>query len=321
MKRYLEAIFFGVLAAVVLIAAFGVFPKQGVQSSGSGGEDLVAIEGATAAIEKMVEAWERPPQPQTVVEQQMIKPPEVEVLTVELPQLDLAVTLSAPVKLAVAPPLDDFVPQVETASVKAVLPKESVLDKPTNENSQRPTARPKPVAIEVQEPQPLAEPVEKTDVVKTRVVAPPKRSPAPKSEDTTRKSETAKRASAARTAQKAAGSGGGNVAGASGAASANTKSAGQADKLKNIWGSKIRARVERRKKYPSGARGKASVVVQLTVSRNGKLLGHRIVSSSGNAKFDKAAVTAVVRAGKFPKAPAKLADLSITLNLPINYSR
>ena len=96
---------------------------------------------------------------------------------------------------------------------------------------------------------------------------------------------------------------------------------GQQAKLQNIWGAKIRARIERRQRYPNGASGNGHVVVRLTVARSGQLLSHRIAKSSGNAAFDQAALRAVVRAGRFPSAPKTLDLQQLTFNLPMTFSK
>lgn len=147
----------------------------------------------------------------------------------------------------------------------------------------------------------------------------PQHKPAPEPQpQQARKSE---QTSAGRAEQRAAGSGGGAQAGQSGGAQAATAESGRRAKLRSIWGAKIRARVERRKRYPAGASGKGQVVVRLTVSRSGQLLSHRVARSSGIAAFDQAALQAVTRAGKFPSAPKKLQINQISFNLPMSFSK
>jgi protein TonB len=143
--------------------------------------------------------------------------------------------------------------------------------------------------------------------------AKPQQTPPPKANST--------RNAAGQAGQRAAGAGGSAEAGQSGGAQTATADPGREAKLRNVWGSKIRARIERRKRYPSGATGKAQVVLRLTVARDGRLLDHRIAKSSGNAVFDQAALAAVARAGKFPPAPKKLQAGQIRLSLPISFTR
>ncbi|WP_027257569.1 energy transducer TonB [Leisingera aquimarina] len=172
------------------------------------------------------------------------------------------------------------------------------------DNLQIETAPPPPPPPKPRKPEPKPEPQHK---------------PAPEPQpQQARKSE---QTSAGRAEQRAAGSGGGAQAGQSGGAQAATAESGRRAKLRSIWGAKIRARVERRKRYPAGASGKGQVVVRLTVSRSGQLLSHRVARSSGIAAFDQAALQAVTRAGKFPSAPKKLQINQISFNLPMSFSK
>jgi periplasmic protein TonB len=104
-------------------------------------------------------------------------------------------------------------------------------------------------------------------------------------------------------AQVAAGTGGGPQAGAGGQASAGTLAgAAQAD-AKVEWGAKIRAKIERKKRYPAGTTATGSVKLRLTVGADGRLQALSILQSSGDAGLDAAAVKAVQAAGRFAKAP------------------
>ncbi|UWQ56159.1 energy transducer TonB [Leisingera caerulea] len=143
----------------------------------------------------------------------------------------------------------------------------------------------------------------------------PKRAPEPQ------QARQAAETSASRAGQRAAGSGGGAQAGQAGGSAAATAQAGQRARLQAVWGAKIRARIERRKRYPSGASGSGVAVVRITVSSSGQLLNSRIAKSSGSAVFDQAALQAVARAGKFPSAPKKLSLSQLTFNLPMSFSR
>ncbi|WP_376873790.1 TonB family protein [Albirhodobacter sp. R86504] len=122
--------------------------------------------------------------------------------------------------------------------------------------------------------------------------------------------------------QRAAGSGGGASAGAGGAAQAATVSKAQQNDLRASWGASIRARIERRKRYPSAA-GRASgrAVVRLTVTSSGALAGVSLAQSSGNAALDAAALESVQRAGNFPAAPKGLGGGSFSFSLPISFAR
>lgn len=136
-----------------------------------------------------------------------------------------------------------------------------------------------------------------------------------------RPERTSTNAQPARAEQTAAGSGGGTRSGLSGTSAGSTLTPARAAELQAIWGGDIRARIERGKRFPSGTRGSGQVVLTLTVSRSGQLLGHGIRQSSGNAAFDQAALQAVARAGQFGPAPAELTQGSYQFILQISFSR
>ena len=148
----------------------------------------------------------------------------------------------------------------------------------------------------------------------------PEQAPTAKPQETPPPKANSNRNSAGRQDQRAAGSGGGREAGQSGGAQTATSDPGEA-KLRTVWGSKIRARIERNKRGPSGGKSTARVFVQFTVARDGRLLDYRITKSSGIAAYDQAALDAITRSGKFPKAPRKLQASQIRLSLPISFTR
>ncbi|WP_170334529.1 TonB family protein [Ruegeria arenilitoris] len=117
--------------------------------------------------------------------------------------------------------------------------------------------------------------------------------------------QKAKTTSSGRKKEVAAGSGGAAQAG-TGSANATTGNPGQNAKLQAVWGAKIRARIDRSKRIPRGTKASGGVTIELHVSRDGKLLSHGIRKSSGIAALDDAALKAVTRAGRFPKAPKNL---------------
>ncbi|ATG44282.1 tonB-like protein [Phaeobacter piscinae] len=283
MKRAAELTVFAGIATVIHVALFASAPKSGAEASGGGGDAMVSVQAASATVAEMVETWERPPQTQ--------------------PQIDTALT---PPQTAPTAPV---VPQFELAQAPSAA-RQIALAKPTPDDKLQLDATPPPPPP----PPPNAEPQPDPDLR-------PRAKPRPKQEPTPQTAQKAKQTSAGRAAQRAAGSGGSAQAGQAGRAAAATAQAGQQAKLKSIWGAKIRARVERRKRYPSGARGNGKVIVRITVARNGQLISHRIARSSGNAALDQAALQAVARAGKFPAAPKQLSLNQMTFNLPMTFSK
>ena len=125
-----------------------------------------------------------------------------------------------------------------------------------------------------------------------------------------------------RAGQKAAGSGDGAVNGKGGKAEAAGVSKTKAAELKAAWGAKVRARIERKKAYPKAAKGASGTVsVRLTVGIGGDLRGVSVAGSSGNAALDAAAVKAVKSAGKFPKAPKGLTEVSYSFTLSMTFQK
>ncbi|UTS81390.1 TonB family protein [Phaeobacter piscinae] len=282
MKRAAELTVFAGIATVIHVALFASAPKSGAEASGGGGDAMVSVQAASATVAEMVETWERPPQTQPQIDT-ALTPPQTAPTAPAVPQFELAQAPSAARQIALAKPTPDDTLQLDT------------------------TPAPPP-------PPPKAEPQPDPDLR-------PRAKPRPKQEPTPQTAQKAQQTSAGRAAQRAAGSGGSAQAGQAGRAAAATAQAGQQAKLKSIWGAKIRARVERRKRYPPGARGNGKVIVRITVARNGQLISHRIARSSGNAALDQAALQAVARARKFPAAPKQLPLNQMTFNLPMTFSK
>lgn len=166
-------------------------------------------------------------------------------------------------------------------------------------------------------PAPKAEP-EPPDPAPPKVEAPP---PAPKTEPPPK---TKPRATATHdtAGQRAAGSGGGGIAGNNGTAQETVAGTGKAANLRAQWGATIRARIERAKRYPPAAgRVGGTVTVRLSVTRGGDLASVALAASSGNAALDAAALAAVRRAGRFPPAPKGLSQPAYAFSLTIRFSR
>ncbi|WP_204115227.1 TonB family protein [Shimia biformata] len=179
--------------------------------------------------------------------------------------------------------------------------------------TQEAATSPKLPEVDTQAPQPPGASVEEAPQLPKPQADPPK----PKAQP----AEKPQSASAGRAAQKAAGQGGSQSAGQNGASSVKTASKGQQDKALAVWGAKVRNRIERAKRYPSGTRATGRVVVGLVVSRDGRLLSVSLRKSSGDPKLDQAALAAVKRAGKFAKAPKELTKTQYTFSLPIGFAR
>lgn len=86
------------------------------------------------------------------------------------------------------------------------------------------------------------------------------------------------------------------------------------------WGASIRNQVERRKRYPAGTDANGKTVLRLTISRDGRLSGVSLISSSGSKTLDKAAIRAAQRA-RYPAAPKGLSAAQYSFNLPVSFKR
>jgi protein TonB len=282
MRRALEALVFLGLALGIHLGVAGIrSPQQGAASSGDGGEALVSLEASSASLSAMVEDWEKPP----------------ELAQPELPR-------QAPPQIAApAPAMPDLTPPQAVTPMpgpQMALPQmESLPDLSQAKQPPPPAPAPEPAPKAEPKPQPAADSQLR-----------PKARPAPPAKPVV-----------ASQAQRAAGSGGGATAGEARAASAATLNPAKTQSLKSGWGAAIRARVERRKRYPASARGASgSAVLRITVGRDGSLHGVSVGRSSGNRALDQAAVQAVRAARRFPAAPKGLGDASYTFSLPVQFN-
>lgn len=121
--------------------------------------------------------------------------------------------------------------------------------------------------------------------------------------------------------QKAAGRGGGAQAGTTGKASAATRTRGDQARQVSVWGARIRARIERNKRFPRGTRGSGEVRLRVRVAPSGQLVGAQVIRSSGNPAFDNAALRAVRQAGRFSRAPSELTDASYSFTFSMRFGR
>ncbi|MCI2393807.1 TonB family protein [Aliiroseovarius sediminis] len=122
-----------------------------------------------------------------------------------------------------------------------------------------------------------------------------------------------------RAPQRAVGAGGGQAAGRK---AKTDSSAGQGDSQRLLarWGGKVRAAIERRKRYPRGTRAEGTVTLSLTVSPAGQVVSAGVVRSSGHAALDQAALAAI-RTARIPPAPKGLGKGPHRFTVPVAFSR
>jgi periplasmic protein TonB len=86
------------------------------------------------------------------------------------------------------------------------------------------------------------------------------------------------------------------------------------------WQSQLMAHLERRKRYPSAARGRreeGTVQVRFSIDDGGNVLSSRIVRSSGHAALDQAVLDLMARASPVPAPPA---GAPRTITAPVRFS-
>ena len=344
MIRHVETTVFLGLAVGLHLVLFAGVSLRGTEAGGAGGEEMITILAASDRIETMVEEWKRPP--------------EIEIENVEkqlAPTTDVAPL--RPMEMTALPPQPDqpnpqqhsgteqvpmltALPQrIETQDVTLPIPvpqKMDPVEKPKKEESRKPPARltaptppkqddaPAEIAPPASpDPAPEALPQDPSLAGK-RPVSRPERlkartTPAKAPSRTVKKAEKAQSAARGTAGQRAAGSGGGAVAGSGKAKVTSGATKAKAASLQKVWGAKIRNRVERAKRHPGGRRA-GRVTVALSVTRGGKLAGVSVRQSSGNAALDKAAVSAVRRAGRFPKAPDGLTKAAYRFTITMAFN-
>lgn len=290
MKRIAELLVFVALAVGAhLVFAMRFEGDEGSESGGQGGEAMVTVMASSSQIETMVARWERPPEV-TEVETPPDTPEPTPVdrapkLAARLP--DLAPSQSAAIALPSAPEATTPLPEIDLT-----------------------VPEPEP------EPEPVAEPEpEPVPVPKVRPPMRPEPEPEPKQAEI---AEKAQKEVQGREAQRSAGTGGSTQAGNSSAGKVKTDGSGKSDRLQVVWGSQIRTRIERAKRAPRGA-PKGVVLLQVSVSPDGQVVGVRVRKSSGDAGLDQAALAAVSRAGRMPRAPKELTGTSYKFNLSMDF--
>lgn len=203
-----------------------------------------------------------------------------------------------------------------------VLPVAAPMPEPASLASAMPTALPA-----AEPPPPMPEPMPEPVAQKPAAPAPkaikPKAS-APVAEappETKPETKTAKAEVPAKPVQKAAEPAAAPApqpAAQSAAKSDPAASSGEAKALKADWGSKVRARINRKVALPADS-APGTVKVRLEIAASGALLAVGIAQSSGQAALDAAALEAVKSAAPFARAPKGLSEPSYSFSLPITF--
>jgi protein TonB len=116
--------------------------------------------------------------------------------------------------------------------------------------------------------------------------------------------------------------GGAGAPSAVGAGGGGTSGKADGGKSKDRYYAELAAWLERHKRYPSQARkmGQEGIVrVRFVIDRTGKVLSHRIESSSGHTALDNAASELLRRASPMPAIPASMGQSRLEIVVPIAY--
>jgi protein TonB len=322
MIRGLEFAGFVALAAAVHAGVWSAAPEGG-GAGGDGGSETVTLAAAAPQMAALVAAWERPvealdhaPSPQTLPTPEAQPMPQPVALRPDdtpapaprpaQPQPSAAPTLPRlPAAPQPAPALTDrapvpLPPQIAEAPAR---PAGSEQAKPETPRPDAPAAPPMAAPPQI-------------DRQKTEAPAPvrPVARPAPKP------AAKPSQPNLARPEQTARGTAGQDAGGAAKSHAPAQLDAATRTSLMGQWGGAIRARIERQKRYPAGTRAQGTVHLVLDVGGDGRLLGVAVTRSSGDARLDAAAVSAVRRA-RLPAKPDRLPGPRHSFNLPVAFAR
>jgi periplasmic protein TonB len=98
---------------------------------------------------------------------------------------------------------------------------------------------------------------------------------------------------------------------------------GGAPRVAPSWQADLVRHLQQHKRYPNGAQAKHEqgvVLLSFSVDRNGRVLAHRIVESSGHADLDREVMDMIVRAQPLPAFPPSMTQSQLDLTVPIRFS-
>jgi protein TonB len=324
MMRLVEALVFLSLAAGLHVGVWATASTDsGSDAAGDTGTASLSLQMAQPSHAAMVREWETPPTatqtaPTVTTPDATVDPVSIETTTEIAPRLSLPDIPTLP-RLAA-------LPQIETEPPRRLTMPDGIADftRPDTPAPDQSAPRPAPPEQRPARPTPpkalsaplvASAPIADTNLRPAPPGARPKARPAPPPRKP--KVQTSNAAPATRAAgvkrQKSA------VNGQSGSDATQSLSVAQRNAVRSRWGAGIQRRVHRNMAYPRGATGEASARVALTVDRSGRLMGLKVIRSSGVAAFDTAAVRAVKRAGRFSAAPKELTDASYSFTLSLTF--
>jgi protein TonB len=313
--EYIVFIGLSVGAHVLVLAQPG---GVGEGAGGAQGDTQITLAAMPGDMAQLVEAWTRPPEMQvtlTALAAPLPDDPPPDVQALENMDLSRPVPVALPIPQAPhsAPRIDSAapapLPPVDTGSTPVLKPPATADAVPD---------RIPPAAPERLEKRAPSLPEIAQDSVPDQQLAAPARSVRP----VMRPDRAKAAAPALRAGQKASGQGGSNQAGRASqpAPRPDGLSPAQTRNLMAQWGGRVRASIERNKRFPRGTAASGRVTLAISLSHTGRLQGVSVARSSGHAALDRAAVAAVQRT-RFPAAPKGLKPGTHRFNLSISFSR
>lgn len=290
MRAVAEFSVFLTLAATLHLVAWPGTPEGTAAGDGGGGESSITLTASSESLTALVEEWITPPVTMTD-----IATPE----TPEAPE-----TTETPEDTAAPTPLADTRPTAALAP-RPPMPAPA-LDAPALPQVDRTAPPPPPDMAPKTSLRPRTRPVAETA------------SPAPEKPNQA-KPERAPAPTAARPASTAKGSGASPAAGTHGKAAEPSATPSANPAAMSRWGSTIRSSIERRKRYPSGTRGRGTVLLSILVHTSGNLASVGIAGSSGDAVLDRAALAAV-QSARLRSAPAGIPAGTHRFTLPMAFA-
>jgi protein TonB len=98
---------------------------------------------------------------------------------------------------------------------------------------------------------------------------------------------------------------------------------GGAPRVAPSWETALVRRLQQYKRYPSEAQSRrveGLVMLNFSVNRNGHVLAHEIVRSSGHPELDKEVTSLIERAQPLPPFPTSMPEDKLNLTVPIRFS-
>lgn len=336
MIRALEFAAFVGLAAALHAGALGLAGARigSPQAAGADGPDAATVVAASPGLAETVARWQRAPSAQAVPDRSA--PASGGSPRPDPPRAAPPPPAGARTATPAAPPVPDRVdrmpatlPQAAPAARVAAAPPPEPVTAPREPPSGPAARTPVPDDMMAERSSPGSQVAPRADALPARTPAPPPpevrrqgppdRSPRPETRPESRADPRPDPPSAP--ARRAAGQGGGPLAGSKGQETRPALSPEERQDRMAGWGGRIRAAVERGKRYPDGARGAGTATVVLRIGADGRLLATGLSASAGVDALDRAAVAAVRAAGPFPPAPDGLGPGPFEFRLRIAFTR